>query len=47
MKKFEDLPDNAKNYVKELEKFIDTKVSCISTGPERNESILVEDPFNV
>ena len=47
MKKFEDLPDNAKNYIKELEKFIDTKVSCISTGPERNESILVEDPFNV
>ena len=47
MKKFEDLPDNAKNYVKELENFIDTKVSCISTGPERNESILVEDPFNV
>tara|TARA_B100000700_G_scaffold197765_1_gene217508 strand:+ start:339 stop:1631 length:1293 start_codon:yes stop_codon:yes gene_type:complete len=47
MKKFEDLPDNAKNYIKELEKFIDTKVSCISTGPERNESILVEDLFSV
>ena len=42
-----ELPGEAKNYVKELEKFIDTKVSCISTGPERNESILVEDPFNV
>ena len=47
IKKFEDLPDNAKNYIKELEKFIDTKVSCISTGPERNESILVEDLFSV
>ncbi len=47
VKKFEDLPDNAKKYVKELEKFIETKVSCISTGPERNDSILIEDPFGL
>tara|TARA_B100000686_G_scaffold340766_1_gene416954 strand:+ start:2910 stop:4202 length:1293 start_codon:yes stop_codon:yes gene_type:complete len=47
LKKFEELPENAKKYVKELEKFIETKVSCISTGPERSESILIEDPFNI
>ena len=41
------LPDNAIKYVKELEKFIETKVSCISTGPERNDTILIEDPFNI
>ena len=47
MKKFEDLPDNAKNYIKELEKFIETKISSISTSPERNDTILIQDPFNL
>ena len=46
IKKFDDLPANAKNYVKELEKFIETKISSISTSPERNDTILIVDPFN-
>ena len=45
IKKFDDLPDNAKSYIKELEKFLETKVSSISTSPERNDTILIEDPF--
>ncbi len=45
IKKINDLPENAKNYIKELEKFIETKISSISTSPERNDTILVEDPF--
>ena len=45
IKKFDDLPENAKAYIKELEKFIETKVSSISTSPERNDTILIEDPF--
>ena len=45
IKKFDDLPDNAKLYIKELEKFLETKVSSISTSPERNDTILIEDPF--
>ena len=45
IKKFEDLPENAKNYIKELEKFIQTKVASISTSPERNDTILIVDPF--
>ena len=45
IKKFDDLPKNAKNYIKELEKFIETKVSSISTSPERNDTILIVDPF--
>ena len=45
VKKINDLPENAKNYIKELEKFIETKISSISTSPERNDTILVEDPF--
>ncbi len=47
IKKFDDLPENAKNYIKELEAFIETKISSISTSPERNDTILIQDPFNV
>ena len=46
IKKFDDLPNNAKNYIKELEKFIETKVASISTSPERNDTILIVDPFS-
>ena len=46
IKKFDDLPDNAKVYIKELEKFIETKISSISTSPEREDTILLENPFN-
>ena len=46
IKNFKDLPTNAKNYVSELGKFIETKISSISTSPERNDTILIEDPFN-
>ena len=45
IKNFNDLPINAKNYVSELAKFIETKISSISTSPERNDTILIEDPF--
>ena len=47
IKNFNELPDNAKNYVKELEKFIETKISSISTSPERNDTILIVDPFSI
>ena len=47
IKNFEKLPKNAKIYIKELEKFIETKVSSISTSPERNDTILIEDPFEI
>ena len=42
-----DLPQNAKNYILDLEKFIETKISSISTSPERNDTILIEDPFKI
>ena len=45
IKKFSDLPSNAKIYISELEKFIQSKISSISTSPERNDTILIEDPF--
>jgi len=47
IEKFEKLPENARNYINELEKFIESKVSSISTSPERNDTILIEDPFKI
>jgi len=45
IKEFDQLPENAKVYVKELEKFVEAKISSISTSPERKDTILIENPF--
>ncbi len=45
IKNFDELPKNAKIYIKDLEKFIETKISSISTSPEREDTILIQDPF--
>jgi len=45
IREYDKLPKNAKIYVKEIEKFIETKISSISTGPERKDTILLENPF--
>ena len=45
IQKFNDLPKNAKDYIKALEKFIETRVASISTSPERKDTILIENPF--
>ena len=44
-KKFTDLPANAKKYIKQIEKLIECPVSMISTSPEREDTILIKDPF--
>jgi len=45
IKEFESLPENAKIYIKELEKFVGAKISSISTSPERKDTILIQSPF--
>jgi len=45
IKEFDQLPENAKVYIKELEKFVEAKISSISTSPERKDTILIESPF--
>ncbi len=47
IKNIADLPENAKNYIKEVESFIGTKISSISTSPEREDTILIENPFEI
>jgi len=46
IRNIKDLPENAKKYISALENFIGAKISSISTSPERDDTILVEDPFN-
>ena len=46
IRNLKDLPDNAKRYIHALEDFIGARISSISTSPERDDTILVEDPFN-
>ena len=42
---FDKLPVNAQNYLKRLEELSGVKVALISTGPEREQTIFLEDPF--
>ncbi len=46
-KNIDELPEEAKNYVYSIEDFIGAKVSSISTSPEREDTILIENPFEV
>ena len=47
IRNMKDLPENAKKYIYALEDFIGAKISSISTSPEREDTILIEDPFKI
>ena len=47
VRNIKDLPEKAKNYIYALEDFIGAKISSISTSPERDDTILIEDPFKI
>lgn len=42
---FKDLPANAIKYIRRIEELIETPVAILSTSPEREDTILVKDPF--
>jgi adenylosuccinate synthase len=42
---FSDLPANAKRYIRRIEELTQTKITIISVGSERNETIKLKDPF--
>jgi adenylosuccinate synthase len=43
---FKDLPANAVKYIRRIEELIETPVYTVSTSPEREDTILVKDPFD-
>ncbi|RLV58605.1 adenylosuccinate synthase [Parashewanella curva] len=42
----EQLPQAAINYIKRIEELLETPVDIISTGPDRNETMILVNPFN-
>lgn len=43
---YEDLPEAAKRYLKRLEDLVETPIDVISTGPERESTIILNNPFS-
>ncbi len=46
IKSYDELPTNAQTYLKFLEDVTETPVDIISTGPDREETIVLRHPFN-
>ena len=44
-RQWNDLPAEAVKYVKRIEELTSTPVALLSTSPEREDTILVKDPF--
>ncbi len=45
IKRHEDLPRNARNYLKRIEETCGVPIDLISTGPDREETIVLRHPF--
>lgn len=45
VKRWEDLPANAQAYLNRLEELCELPIAIVSTGPERDETILKQHPF--
>jgi adenylosuccinate synthase len=46
VKRHEDLPANAKKYLARLEELTGARIDIISTGPERESTIILRNPFS-
>ncbi|MGZ8213190.1 MAG: adenylosuccinate synthase [Methylosarcina sp.] len=42
---FNALPENARAYIKRIEELVGVKIAILSTGPDRDETIILEHPF--
>ena len=42
-----DLPEEAKTYIRRIEELIECPIILISTSPERSDTIYLKDPFNL
>ena len=46
VRSWNDLPDNAIKYVRRVEELTETPIAILSTSPERDDTILVKNPFD-
>ena len=44
-RKFSDLPRNAQKYVRRIEEILDVEVILVSVGPEREQTVMMKNPF--
>ena len=44
--RYEDLPENARRYLKRMEEVTETAVAIVSTGPDRVHTIVLQNPFD-
>ena len=44
---YEDLPSEAKDYIRRIEDFTGVEAVIVSVGPDREETLLLKDPFEV
>ena len=45
IRKLEDLPANVKNYLNRIEAITQTPIDIISVGPDRDQTIVLRNPF--
>ena len=45
VRNYDDLPENAKAYIKKIEEVVGVSIDVISTGPDRDDTILMKDIF--
>ena len=44
---WEQLPPNARRYIERIAELVGVGIDIVSTGPDRNETIILRDPFSV
>ena len=46
VRNFDDLPAQAKDYITRIEDFTDVKANIVSVGPDRDQTMLLKNPFD-
>jgi len=46
VRRFEDFPAATKNYLRRVEELVGVPIQIVSVGPDREESIVVQNPFD-
>jgi adenylosuccinate synthase len=46
IQKIDQLPIAAQNYIARLQEVVGVPIDIVSTGPDRNETIVIKDPYS-
>jgi adenylosuccinate synthase len=45
IRRYEELPANARSYLERLQSLVEVPITIISTGPDRDQTIIRQNPF--